>query len=189
VSRSSGLIARWLRGALAGYKESHLGYAILPGPARHVVLEIGDRMQSLEAALGRAEPARDADRRTDDTSEPLVASALREAVDPCLDLLSREIGFPSPTLWRAASRYFHDRFGTLIDLSPLAARCFRKPLGYAGDFEMMNMIYRNESVGDTLFGRSLSQVILGSDAAQAVRNRVKYLTNRQDQGGHHPHRP
>jgi hypothetical protein len=36
-----------------------------------------------------------------------------------------------------------------IGLSPLAARCFREPLGYAGDFEMMNMVYRNDSLGGT----------------------------------------
>ena len=52
---------------------------------------------------------------------------------------------------------------------PFAARCFHKPLGYAGDFEMMNMLYRNESLGDTLVGRSLSRVLLDSDAGQAVR--------------------
>jgi hypothetical protein len=43
-------------------------------------------------------------------------------------VLSREIGFAAPGTWRAASRYFHDRFGALVDLSPFAARCFHKPL-------------------------------------------------------------
>jgi extracellular factor (EF) 3-hydroxypalmitic acid methyl ester biosynthesis protein len=52
-------------------------------------------------------------------------------------------------MWRVASRYFHERFGALVDLSPFAARCFREPLGYAGDFEMMNMVYRNDSLGGT----------------------------------------
>jgi hypothetical protein len=164
--------------ALAGYKESQSGYAILPEPARHLVLEIGDRMQGLREALRPAEPAWDRDHGTAGTSESLVASALRDAVDPCFDLLGREMGFAAPAPWRAASRYFHDRFGALIDLSPVAARCFRKPLGYAGDFEMMNMIYRNESLGDTLFGRSLSRAFLDSDAGQAVRHRVRYLAGK-----------
>ena len=53
----------------------------------------------------------------------------------------------------------------------IAARFFHKPLGYAGDFEMMNMLYRNESLGDTLFGQALSRVILDCDAARAVRHR------------------
>ena len=117
-------------------------------------------------------------------------SALRDAVNPCLDVLRREIGL-AEAAWRAASGYLHDRFGALIDLSPFAARCFHKPLGYAGDFEMMNMLYRNESLGDTLFGRSLSRVILDSDAGQAVRHRAHYLVGKiaaaAVRGG--PHRP
>src|SRR5215469_5852182 len=177
--------------ALAGYKQSQSGYTILPEPARHAVLEIGDRMQGLREALRPAEPAWDRDARTDGTSESLVASALRDAVDPHLDLLRREIGFAAPAPWRAASRYFHDRFGTLIDLSPVAARCFHKPLGYAGDFEMMNMVYRNESLGETLFGRSLSRVLLDSDAGQAVRHRVRYLAAKIKAAAARvgPHRP
>ena len=160
--------------ALAGYRQSQAGYATLPGPARQAVLEIGDRMHRLREALRPAEPARGAD----GAAEPLVAAALRDAVEPGLDVLSREIGFAAPDRWRTASRYFHDRFGALIDLSPVAARFFHKPLGYAGDFEMMNMVYRNESLGDTLFGRSLSHVMLDSDAAHAVRYRARYLAGK-----------
>ena len=164
--------------ALAGYQESQSGYTILPERVRHAVLEIGDRLHGLRKALRPAEPACGGDLGTGGSPESLVASALRDAVDPCLDVLSREIGFTAPAPWRAASRYFHDRFGALIDLSPVAARCFHKPLGYAGDFEMMNMVYRNESLGDTLFGRSLSRALLDSDAGQAVRHRARYLAGK-----------
>jgi len=161
--------------ALAEYEESQSVHAVLSGPVRHAILEIGDRMQRLRHALLPEEPALGLEIGTDATPESLVAAALRDAVDPYLDLLSREIGFVATSRWRAASRYFHERFGPLADSSPFAARCFHKPLGYAGDFEMMNMVYRNESLGDTLFGRSLNRLLLDSDAAQAVRNRVPYL--------------
>jgi hypothetical protein len=177
--------------AIAGYRDTQSGYAILPEPVRHAVLEIGDRMHGLREALRPAEPAWSGRLATDRTSESLGASVLRDAVDPYLAVLSREIGFAAPAPWRTASRYFHDRFGALIDLSPVAARCFRKPLGYAGDFEMMNMVYRNESLGDTLFGRSLSRFLLDSDAGRAVRHRAPYLAAKIKaavaRGG--PHRP
>jgi len=164
--------------ALAQYQHRQSGYAILPDPVRHAVLEIGDRMKGLRDALRPAESVRAGAPGPDGTAESLVVSALRAAVDPPLDVLSRELGFGAPAPWRAASRYFHDRFGALIDLSPFAARCFHKPLGYAGDFEMMNMVYRNESLGDTLFGRALSRSVLDSDAAQAVRHRAHYLAGK-----------
>ncbi len=161
--------------ALGLYQQSQSGFAILPESARHLVLEMGDRMHGLRGALGPVERARAGDRGTDRASESLVTSALLEAVDPCLDALSREIGYAAPSIWRVASRYFHERFGALVDLSPVAARCFHKPLGYAGDFEMMNMVYRDESLGGTLFGQSLSRIVLDSDAGRAVRNRAHYL--------------
>src|SRR5215468_8033660 len=164
--------------ALGAYTQSRSGFAVLPGRARHALLEIGDRLSGLRDALGPAESASGRDPGPDGTSESLVAPVLHDAVYPQLDMLGREIGFAAPATWRAASRYFHDRFGALVDLSPVAARCFHKPLGYAGDFEMMNMIYRNESLGDTLFGRSLSRVLLDSQAGQAVRHRARYLAGK-----------
>jgi extracellular factor (EF) 3-hydroxypalmitic acid methyl ester biosynthesis protein len=160
---------------LGRYAESQSRFAILPESARHAVLGIGDRMQGLQRALRAVEPGCDGDPGTDYASESLVAAALHDAVDPGLGALQRQIGFAAPVPWRVASRYFHERFGALVDHSPFAARCLHKPLGYAGDFEMMNMIYRNESLGGTLFGRALSRVVLDSDAARAVRAGAHYL--------------
>jgi hypothetical protein len=174
--------------ALGRYEQSQSGYAVLPKAARHAVLEIGDRMHGLRSALGSVEPSCERDLHSDGVPEALVVSAVRDAVDPCLAALEHEIGFTEPANWRVASRYFHERFGALVDLSPLAARCFHKPLGYAGDFEMMNMVYRNESLGGTLFGRSLSRVVLDSEAGRAVRYRARYLVEKIEaavaRGGH-----
>jgi hypothetical protein len=135
-------------------------------------------MQGLRSALGSVGPGCENDVRSDDVSEALAVSAVRDAVDPGLAALELEIGFTAPANWRVASRYFHERFGALVDLSPVAARCFHKPLGYAGDFEMMNMVYRNESLGSTLFGRSLSRVVLDSEVGRAVRHRARYLVEK-----------
>ncbi len=46
--------------ALGRYAQSQSSYAILPDPARHAVLEIGDRLRGLREALrpGRARPGR-----------------------------------------------------------------------------------------------------------------------------------
>jgi extracellular factor (EF) 3-hydroxypalmitic acid methyl ester biosynthesis protein len=160
------------------YEHSQTEAAILTESARHCVLEIGERMHELRLALRPVERACNVDLGMEGAAESLIVPALHGAIDPYLAALGRELGFPSPDTWRAASRYFHKRFGKLIDLSPFAARCFYKPLGYAGDFEMMNMCYRNESLGETLFGRSLSRLALDSDAAKAVRHRGRYLAEK-----------
>jgi hypothetical protein len=162
--------------ALGQYEQSQSRFTILPDPVRHALLELGDRLRGLSGALRSAEPSRDPG--TDSASESLIVPALRDALDPLLGVLECEIGYASTATWRVASRYFHERFGALVDLSPFAGRCFHKPLGYAGDFEMMNIVYRNESLGGTLFGRSLSRVVLDSDAGCAVRHRANYLARK-----------
>jgi hypothetical protein len=175
--RTPGVDHASIASAINRYQERRTDAAILTRATRHSVLEIGDRMRGLHVAL-RSPELEPADLVIDDGCESLIVAELRDAIDPYLDALGREIGFPNGKTWRVASRYFHQRFADLIDLSPLTARCFHKPLGYAGDFEMMNMVYRNESLGETLFGRSLSRVALDSDAGQAVRNRAGYLADK-----------
>lgn len=59
--------------------------------------------------------------------------------------------------------------------SPFLRRTYTKPLGYAGDYEMMNMIVRNQMAGETLFGKFADAFLLAQAAPQAVRNRVHFL--------------
>ena len=56
---------------------------------------------------------------------------------------------------------------------PFMHRIFAKPLGYAGDYEMMNMIWRNQPEGRSLFAKVLSAYILNQGPAISVRNRVR----------------
>jgi extracellular factor (EF) 3-hydroxypalmitic acid methyl ester biosynthesis protein len=54
-------------------------------------------------------------------------------------------------------------------------RIMNKPEGYAGDAEMMNLIYRNQPEGATPFGMLLHKDAVSSEACQAVRNRRDLL--------------
>ena len=66
----------------------------------------------------------------------------------------------------------------LLDLyleSPMARRSYEKPLGYAGDYEVMNMLYRDHAEGDSLFAKILNVYLTESDAAMANSNRLTYL--------------
>ena len=46
----------------------------------------------------------------------------------------------------------------LLVACPLHRRAFEKPLGYAGDFRMMELYFAREKTGETLFGRLLHSV-------------------------------
>lgn len=64
--------------------------------------------------------------------------------------------------------------------SRFAERAYYKPRGYAGDYLMMEMIYRNEPDGDGKLGKIMDGWCLDTAAARAVRGRRKYLRERLD---------
>jgi extracellular factor (EF) 3-hydroxypalmitic acid methyl ester biosynthesis protein len=63
----------------------------------------------------------------------------------------------------------------LLMCSPFAYRTYHKPLGYAGDYEMVNMIMRDPGEGSSLFAKVVNLWFLNQWPAKAHRNRVQYL--------------
>ena len=78
-------------------------------------------------------------------------------------------------LMPAHQAFCRQQLHPLLLCCPFMHRIFTKPLGYAGDYEMMNMIVRNEPEGSSLFARLLQSYILNQAPAIAVRNRVDYF--------------
>ena len=74
--------------------------------------------------------------------------------------------------------YMKRQLHPLVLCSPFAHRTFTKPLGYAGDYEMVNMIGRNGHEGDSLFAKVVNCWFLAQPPARAHRNRIEYLTRR-----------
>lgn len=71
--------------------------------------------------------------------------------------------------------YVFKEFFPYLMRSRFAERVYYKPKGYAGDFMMMEMIYRNEPDGDGKLGRIMDGWFLKSSAADAVRQRRNLL--------------
>lgn len=59
--------------------------------------------------------------------------------------------------------------------APFVQRSYEKPLGYAGDFGLMAMLYQYEDIGKSLFARFLHRWSCEEPAAIANKNRVKLL--------------
>ncbi|HXH31906.1 MAG TPA: hypothetical protein VNJ01_13940 [Bacteriovoracaceae bacterium] len=76
---------------------------------------------------------------------------------------------------KMAFEFFREQLKALVYQSPFANRSLQKPLGYAGDYEMMNLIYHNENTGKSLFGRCMEKCFQQHAEPQAVRNRVEFL--------------
>jgi extracellular factor (EF) 3-hydroxypalmitic acid methyl ester biosynthesis protein len=63
----------------------------------------------------------------------------------------------------------------VIAASEIHRRTNLKPRGYAGDAEMMRLIYENGWVGRTLFGRILHKYAVELEGAEAVRSRRRLV--------------
>ncbi len=68
----------------------------------------------------------------------------------------------------------------LILCSPFIHRTYTKPLGYAGDYEMVNMMLRDPWEGSNTYAKIINGIVIQSDGARAHRNRIdrllEYLT-------------
>ncbi len=67
--------------------------------------------------------------------------------------------------------FFRKQVWDFILHSRLLTRTNLKPKGYAGDYEMLRMIYENQEEGASIFAKLMQIYPLRVDAAQAVRNR------------------
>lgn len=75
----------------------------------------------------------------------------------------------------AHASYMRQHLHPLVLGAPFAYRTFSKPRGYAGDYEMVNMIIRNGFEGESLFAKILHFWFVSQAPAEAHRNRIKYL--------------
>jgi extracellular factor (EF) 3-hydroxypalmitic acid methyl ester biosynthesis protein len=70
-----------------------------------------------------------------------------------------------------SGRFLHD----LLMQSPWMHRARHKPLGYPGDYEIMNGLYGNHFAGATLFAKGVNLAFVSTPAAAAVRTRKDQL--------------
>ena len=72
---------------------------------------------------------------------------------------------------QAHAFYFRNQLWEFIISCPLLTRTNLKPRGFAGDSEMMRMVYRNSYEGETTFGKLLHKYTVGILTGDSVRYR------------------
>src|SRR5262249_40529642 len=114
--------------------------------------------------------------------ERRLAGEIGESVFPFIDSLFdkyEEIAATlDPELRPVHSTYIHRQIHPLVLCSPFAFRTVQKPLGYAGDYEMVNMILRDPHEGASLYAKVLNRWFLKQPPAEAHRNRIQYLAQK-----------
>jgi extracellular factor (EF) 3-hydroxypalmitic acid methyl ester biosynthesis protein len=66
----------------------------------------------------------------------------------------------------------------LVLASPFMRRTFEKPLGYAGDYQMVAMMLRDPFEGDSLFAKLLNAFFINTPPVVAHRNRIDTLVQK-----------
>jgi extracellular factor (EF) 3-hydroxypalmitic acid methyl ester biosynthesis protein len=72
--------------------------------------------------------------------------------------------------------YCRRQIHPLVLCAPFVHRTYQKPLGYAGDYEMVNMILRDPREGASLFAKVVNMFFVAAPPAEAHRNRITYLS-------------
>lgn len=74
--------------------------------------------------------------------------------------------------------YFRGEVGHFYTDSAFIGRANRKPQGYAGDYEMMNQIYRNSYEGGSMFSKLMHKYGINEHSSLSVRYRKNYLIDK-----------
>lgn len=73
-------------------------------------------------------------------------------------------------------RYTEAMFHPCVLGAPAAHRCYCKPLGYPGDYLLMDHLYSDERRGESLYDKLIHQVVVREEPlADAVRHRKNFM--------------
>jgi len=154
-------------------------YAVSP-EFKVAVADMQTFLQDLQLWLNQVEtgfqsfPEAERNRLERDFLEKISARAMRSmaALFERFEGLASAIEPPSrPAHSLYAKRILHP----LVLCSPFMHRTYRKPLGYAGDYEMVRMMTLDPFQGSSLFAKLLNTFFLNTPPVVAHRNRIDTL--------------
>ena len=144
------------------------------------VFELKNLLQKLEQKIEALSASKTFLSRADleefqDTAITVTGRAIYQVWQGFHSELSLMLENQAEDVTKEAFVFFREQMKGLLYQSPFAQRCLTKPRGYAGDYEMMNLIYKQQDMGETLFGKCVERAFLDHAEPQAVRNRIEFL--------------
>ncbi len=120
-------------------------------------------------------------RRRDDLEQEIFGSIETRVVEEVLPSMERfeEVAAEISEAETAVHKsYVRREIHPIVLCSPFLYRTYTKPLGYAGDYEMVNMMLRNPYEGSSAFAKLLNFALLNTEPVVAHRNRIDYLVEK-----------
>lgn len=157
--------------------------AQLPAEFKTFVYEMKDWLEKLKARVDKLETDSPIDNWKEAQDYRMtIADTIAEFLGHVIPTKYSEVpsltkGFtPEQAKW--GTNFAREQIGHLVYGAPFANRAYFKPRGYAGDYEMMNHLYRDELVGRTLFDQCMHKYFIDEPAGVAVKNRSQYLNSK-----------
>lgn len=133
-------------------------------------------LEQIEIGI-RAAPAGDRIKLENETAkklEPEITATINSLFEKFEEVSNRVDEDLVPVHHAFGKRLLHP----LLLSSPFVHRTFYKPLGYPGDYEMVNMMLRDPFEGGSLLAKMINAYALRLPPIVAHRNRITYLSER-----------
>ncbi|MBI1860473.1 MAG: class I SAM-dependent methyltransferase [Deltaproteobacteria bacterium] len=167
---------------LDSHKEERQRHSAIPALFKQKVLEVKDWLETLQENCESLENDLDWERpdvmALRDNIAQVIGGWIGNEIPAIYEAIQREFQTLDEEQIRDCVDYLRDKLRHLVYRSPLADRAFKKPLGYAGDHQMMSIVYDNQHAGDSLFAKCVHQYFMQESATKAVQNRAHYLKNK-----------
>ncbi len=165
-----------LRRFITGWEEGHdlaQPYQLVVNKMSNFLSEVGRWIEETEVAiLGTQQPEME---RQDDLIHSLKQPVAAK-VGEFFQMFESEASQVPPEELILHKTFARRELHPYVLCAPFAYRTYTKPLGYAGDYEMVNMMLReSDSVGSNTYSRILHELHIGVAAAEAHRNRIDML--------------
>ena len=183
-------------GALRGYAEGSTlvqtirtqKFSELPDSFKKIVYEAKELFENLECRINERYSEFGITQKEIASYQEAFARLIADHLTVILDAKFRDLAIilknMNDSTAQVAGEFFRQTLAKFLHLSPFADRSIKKPLGYAGDFDMMRLLYNNEPLGQTLFSKCLHFYFMQHPNAQAVRNRKMYIYTKIKQALH-----
>jgi extracellular factor (EF) 3-hydroxypalmitic acid methyl ester biosynthesis protein len=176
---ASGTLSSQFNGMIAHWQTEYRilpEYKLVVADMQSFFLELRHWLEQVELGI-RATPTGDRFELENRTVANLEA-AVMPYIDALFDRFESIAATVEPDQRAAHRKYMRRHLHPLVMCSPFAYRTFEKPLGYAGDYEMVSMMTRPPYEGSTLYSKMLNVWFLRQMPAEAHRNRIDYLKKR-----------
>jgi hypothetical protein len=153
----------------------HERFKSLVGELRLLLEDAEEHFRELEAALPWDVVHGDDDSLARDALVARIQDEFApDVVESTIDI-DAAVRTAAPAELQALKEYSTRNLHGLFMQSPWMRRALHKPLGYAGDFEIMNGLYERRFDGSTLFAKALNLSLVSTPAAAGVPSRKNVM--------------